>query len=393
MAVRQVISCTWQDEQGDPLAGGRIVFEASGDAVVTGTGELCAGIKGSLTLDTNGQVAASPAQYMWPTDQMNPSNITYTVWVYNANGQLAWGPNYGLTVPSGAGSFNLCTWVPNQIGSGTGASAGSLVLQTNGVNNGSQQLLDLQEGKGITLVDNGSGQVTIASSGGNGPRTRGWSGWVTDGADGPTPGTGQGCTPNFSLAGGASYTGVAPTATETKMLKMNTSASSSSISGFTDNGDSHTADSVWTLGILGICEHRVLISSLTHIRVWIGGENGYKSGANFWKSDAPPEPTVAFRYSTAASDVNWQCVVTDGTTQVVADSGIPADTVGHVFAIAFSTPNVLFFIDGTQVGSVAISTTTLSTSSAFSGFVSVDNVSSANDRSFSIAYSYWDTTP
>src|ERR1700687_4461161 len=137
MARRQVISCPWQDEQGNVLALGRIVFEASGDALVSGTGELCAGIKGALTLDSNGQVAASPAQYMWPTDQMVPSGITYTVWVYTEQGQLAWGPNYGLTVPSGAGSFDLCTWVPNQIGSSSGASAGSLTLQTNGVNNGS----------------------------------------------------------------------------------------------------------------------------------------------------------------------------------------------------------------------------------------------------------------
>jgi hypothetical protein len=167
MAVRQVISCTWQDEQGNALAGGKIVFEASGDALVTGTGELCAGIKGSLTLDSNGQVASSPPQYMWPTDQMSPSNITYTVWVYNANGQLAWGPNYGLTVPSGVGSFNLCTWVPNQIGSSSGASAGSLVLQVEGVNNAVQSLLNLESTDGsVTITDEGNGSVNLQASGG-----------------------------------------------------------------------------------------------------------------------------------------------------------------------------------------------------------------------------------
>jgi len=167
MARRQVISCPWQDEQGNVLALGTIVFEASGDALVTGTGELCAGIKGSLTLDNNGQVAASPAQYMWPTDQMSPSNITYTVWVYSANGQIAWGPNYGLTVPSGAGSFNLCTWVPNQIGAGSGAAAGSLTLQVEGVNNAVQSLLNLESTDGsVTITDEGNGSVNFQSGGG-----------------------------------------------------------------------------------------------------------------------------------------------------------------------------------------------------------------------------------
>ena len=167
MAPRQVISCPWQDEQGNALALGTIVFEASGDALVTGTGELCAGIKGSLTLDNTGSVASSPAQYMWPTDQMAPSNITYTVWVYSANGQLAWGPNYGLTVPSGAGSFNLCTWVPNQIGAGSGAAAGSLTLQVEGVNNAVQSLLNLESTDGsVTITDEGNGSVNFQASGG-----------------------------------------------------------------------------------------------------------------------------------------------------------------------------------------------------------------------------------
>ena len=167
MAPRQVISCPWQDEQGNALALGTIVFEASGDALVTGTGELCAGIKGSLTLDNTGSVASSPAQYMWPTDQMSPSNITYTVWVYSANGQLAWGPNYGLTVPSGAGSFNLCTWVPNQIGAGSGAAAGSLTLQVEGVNNAVQSLLNLESTDGsVTITDEGNGSVNFQASGG-----------------------------------------------------------------------------------------------------------------------------------------------------------------------------------------------------------------------------------
>lgn len=388
MAKRQVISCPWQDEQGNVLAGGTIVFEASGDALVSGTGELCSGIKGNLTLDINGTVAASPAQYMWPTDQMVPGNITYTVRVYNANGQIAWGPNYGLTVPSGAGSFNLCTWVPNQIGASSGASAGSLTLQTNGVNNGSQQLLDLQEGSNITIVDNGAGQITISGSGSNGPRTRGWHGWSPDGSTGSlTPPYGVGCTPN----NGGNLAGIPPTTTAPLMIGVGTGTSPSTLAYLDANATTSTPGDSFTLAILGLSEIRGQVPALTHIRTWIGMMNDMESGANFWQSDTPPEATVAFRYSTAAGDVNWQCVVTDGTTQVTVDSGVAVNSSMHTFGIEFSSPNCLFFLDGVLVATVAITTTTLTSASHFSPAVTVDNVGLGNNEVFNLAYFYWDT--
>jgi hypothetical protein len=53
-------------------------------------------------------------------------------------------------------------------GSGGSGSAIGLLLQTNGVDNGSQSLLNLQAGTNVTLTDNGSGTVTISASGGGG---------------------------------------------------------------------------------------------------------------------------------------------------------------------------------------------------------------------------------
>jgi hypothetical protein len=55
-------------------------------------------------------------------------------------------------------------------GSGSGGSGGGvgLLLQTNGVNNGSQSLLNLQQGTNVTITDNGSGTITISASGGGG---------------------------------------------------------------------------------------------------------------------------------------------------------------------------------------------------------------------------------
>jgi hypothetical protein len=55
-------------------------------------------------------------------------------------------------------------------GSGSGGEgvAVGITLQTNGVNNGLQSLLNLQQGTNVTLTDNGNGTVTINASGGGG---------------------------------------------------------------------------------------------------------------------------------------------------------------------------------------------------------------------------------
>ena len=389
MAVRQVTGGEWQDAEGNVLALGTVVCEVSGDAQLSSSaGELCAGIKVILQLDSTGSVSVASNQSLWPTDQMNPSNITYTVWVYAANGELSWGPNYGLTVPSGAGTFDLDTWVPNQIGSSSGASAGSLTLQTNGVNNGSQQLLNLVNGANITITQDGTGDVTIASSGSSGPRARGWRGWTTDGEAGIHPSQGFGCIPAANLAGGASNTAINPTATETSMTGFTTSANPSSIS-FLDWSGGNDYNSL-SLGNLGLAETRMRLGGTTTIRCWIG--LGVNFG-NFYKSDTPPETTVAFRYSTAAGDTHWQCVVSDGTTQVTVATTVAPDANGHTFGIEPSGTNFLFFIDGIQVASVSRTTTTLVGTTLMNGFFSVDNAGTANNVFAAVAYYYWDTNP
>jgi len=58
---------------------------------------------------------------------------------------------------------------------GTGAGQGGVILETNGILNGDQTLLNLQQGANVTIVDNGSGTVTISATGGGG----GGSGTVT----------------------------------------------------------------------------------------------------------------------------------------------------------------------------------------------------------------------
>lgn len=56
-----------------------------------------------------------------------------------------------------------------------GAGGGGLSLETDGTPNGSQSLLNLAAGSNVTLVDNGTGTVTIAASGSGGSTTPGGS--------------------------------------------------------------------------------------------------------------------------------------------------------------------------------------------------------------------------
>jgi len=52
-----------------------------------------------------------------------------------------------------------------------GGGGGSILLQTDGVNNGSQTILNLKEGTNITITDDGVGGVTIDASGGGLPQS------------------------------------------------------------------------------------------------------------------------------------------------------------------------------------------------------------------------------
>ena len=112
---------TFQDAMGNLLSDGYLICELSQDEQLSSSqGQAVGGRKIKVLLGTDGNVLASPAQKVWPTDEMNPGNASYTVWGYTEEGQLVWGPNYGLLVPTGS-TYNVDGWVPNQIGgSGSG---------------------------------------------------------------------------------------------------------------------------------------------------------------------------------------------------------------------------------------------------------------------------------
>lgn len=102
------------------------------------------------------------AVVIWPNDLLNPAGSLYTVVAYTASGQEAWGPFYGAIFTPGP--FNLDTWVPSAPPGGGGASSGSILLQTNSVNNVSQLKENLFSGDGsVVLTDTGNGNIDIRS--------------------------------------------------------------------------------------------------------------------------------------------------------------------------------------------------------------------------------------
>jgi hypothetical protein len=154
------------DLAGNPLANGQLVFQLSQDGNYSESrGQVSGDIKVTITLDDNGNVASG--QSVIPTDALAPTGITYTVWAYNENGQLAWGPNYGITVPSSPNPYNVNNFVPNLVLAPL-PSLGGLTLQTNGVDNQSQEVLDLIAGSGVSLTAGSDGDVTISATGGGG---------------------------------------------------------------------------------------------------------------------------------------------------------------------------------------------------------------------------------
>lgn len=167
VAKVQLIGGAFQDSEGNVLANGYLKMKLSQDSQVNDS-EICSGIEITIQLDSNGNVASSsstpPAsnQFVWGNDQLSPTNSFYRVTGYKSNGQPAWGPN-NQQVTGNGGTFDVGTWVPNSVFSWT-PSLQIVVLETDGVINTVQNLLNLISGTGIQLSADGSGDVTISSS-------------------------------------------------------------------------------------------------------------------------------------------------------------------------------------------------------------------------------------
>lgn len=162
----QVFGGGFCDIQGNALAGGTLEMTLMRDAASNpARSEIGAGRVISIGLDSSGNVPTSPAVYVAATDKLNPIGNFYKVRVFNAGGQLCFGPQY-FTVPYSGGSYNLDLWVPITGLSITAIEPGTpLELETNGTPNISQALLNLYSSDAsVTLTDEGSGSVNLQTA-------------------------------------------------------------------------------------------------------------------------------------------------------------------------------------------------------------------------------------
>lgn len=374
----------FQDSSGNPLALGYLVMELVQDEQLSSlAGQVVAGIKIKITLESGGSVATtSPVQAVWSPENMVPAGASYTVWGYTAQGQLAWGPNYGLDVPIGA-TFDVDNWVPNTTGGGSG-STGGLTLQTNEANNGSQQLLDLHAGTNITLVDNGSGQVTIAASGsapgGPRPSIASWNYAKLNFSGMPGIGISLASVPGTLLPA---------TAIDSAYFTETTGSSNFVI---------YDQEQQMSFGLFKDAQWRVLTPSSSNIRYWIAMTSYPAPSAGFLESDTPDSAisgfsVIGFRYSTFAGDTHWQCYASDTAGHhIIVDSGVAIDhTLGHNFEVSQPTAGTLeFYIDSVLVGT--LTTTLPATSTLFQMNAWMDQALSVGSIEIGINYFYWESS-
>lgn len=135
---------------------------------------------------------------------------------------------------------------------------------------------------------------------------------------------------------------IAPTATEGPMFNMASSASLGADAG--ENGQLN----YWNARN-PILRVRVKLQESAAMRVWIGFSD--QTLSTMVASDNPAGNYAAFRFSTDASDVNWQAVTKDNTTQGITDTGKAFDTAVHALEVIVDNDNskVYFLIDDALV--------------------------------------------
>ncbi len=143
-----VATGTFQYPNTSPVANGLWQFKLSQDCIEFSVACICPPLF-SGNLDSNGNLTAT---FLF-NDALLPSLTTYQLTIKAPGGGQVWNETYYLT----GTAANITTIPPG--GGGTGA-AGSLILQTNGVNNSNQLLENLVQGSNITLT-NTAGATTF----------------------------------------------------------------------------------------------------------------------------------------------------------------------------------------------------------------------------------------
>lgn len=251
-------------------------------------------------------------------------------------------PQY-QTVASTPSPFDVGAWVPNNppFSGSAGAPVGSLLLQTNGVNNASQNIQNLTAGTDITLTDEGGGEILIAAVGATTPATTKTVLWS------PGPSTGSpfvsGQDTIEALDSGASTANVSPTASSDYAIEFLGRR-------YQYGNTQFFGGRSFVFETTAIC---VLGPSFTVTAMGLVDNNTWTSGFNSLIGP-PTGNTVAFVIPQAAS--TWSVLAGNGVSYTQIDTGISATTGRQKLQINYSPTSANFLIDGTVVETITTNT-------------------------------------
>lgn len=385
----QLVGGSFQDSEGNLLALGYLIMKLAQDANIAGVGNIASGIEIRIQLDSNGSVVTSPAQSVWGVDQMLPPNNYYRVTGYTAAGQPAWGPNNQQVVGSG-GTFDVGTWVPNQVISWT-PPLQPLVLEVNDTLAPNQGLLNFDDSASVTWSIDSSGNLTATAAGSSSPVFGGvsgrwggnWLGFNAAGANGNDI-TKANITANFTDTSSAVAPVVPPTATQARAHRGEAVSS-----GFTNSFGLTDQSLDITPGILQDWFAKLAMTGGTNARYWIGFSDIIAVAAVF-NTNTPAANFVGFRY-TVGTDAHIMAVCqTDATHQTLVDTGIlpTFSTTPQTFEVVptASGATMTFYINGSLVAS--ISTNVPVNSTPMSSLVVWDSQGSAGNAATNTFYVY-----
>lgn len=216
MPKNRIVGGFFEDYEGNPLCNGYLLFslsedeitaqgtlqffvqedgsslfvleDSSGDLLLetggidtTGGAQILAGIAVRINLDMLGSIADTSS--VWPNDFLIPAGSYYLVTAYKWDGTKAWKNPQQWIILSNPSPFNvgslgiypgntavpsvinylpsLLQTIPPFVIPGPGET---VLIQVNGVNAGSQLKVNLVAGTGLTIADDGLGDITFSAA-------------------------------------------------------------------------------------------------------------------------------------------------------------------------------------------------------------------------------------
>lgn len=137
---------------------------------------------------------------------------------------------------------------------------------------------------------------------------------------------------------------IAPNANDGEMMNQATTTTSGSNAGVNGTAVQRTGRNLHFAALIELPNETDTTQAQ---REWWGLTN--TTLPNMVSSDTPAFSFAAFRFSSVATDTTFKCVVGNGTTTTVKDTGVTADANAHYFDLIFddTTGNIQCAIDGT----------------------------------------------